>query len=132
MSEDLRKHVVYLINRFRSSHDLPPLHLDQHQSELAKKHSEHRVDRMNEVAKGPLPWHTESHLHGGWSSENVGHVERPEHERPYQLAEEIFHDWLEKPTHRQNILNAKHRVGIDIAHRQAHGKRRVFMTGRFW
>lgn len=129
--EDIRKHLLFLVNRFRREHGLSDLHLDERLSAHSKSHSEHRVERFEQMAQDPRYSHTEPHWQGNWGSENVawghGHI----HEHPYQVAERLFQSWISSPGHRDNILKAKSHVGIDIAHRWHKDHRRLFMTGRF-
>lgn len=128
MPEDIRKHILYLINKFRAENGRPALSLDEGLSLMAKMHSEHRIDRIQELKEGKLGWHTEPHLRGE-HSENIGYAEGPEH--PFQLAEKIFELWIHDEPHRRHILEARHVVGVDIAHRKTNGNRRIFKTARF-
>ncbi len=131
MNEEIRQHLLDRINSFRQGHNLPPLSLDGELSRHAKAHSEHRVDRFPEIEKGSLPAHSEQHLWGSASAENVAWADAPEHEDTVQIADRLLNSWLSSQGHAGNILKARRHVGIDIAHRHEHGRRRIFMTGRF-
>ena len=131
MPEDIRQHLIYLVNKYRREHGLHDLHLDHGFAAHAKEHSEHRVERLDEIKRGRLDAHTEHHWQGNWHSENVAYAESHGHEHPYQVAERLFEKWVSSEGHRKNILSAKSHAALDIGHREANGKKRIFMTGRF-
>ncbi len=128
MREDIRQHLLYLVNRFRSEHgrtheEKAPLRLDERHSAFAKQHSEHVIGNTDKGQHTYPPF-----LEG--RTENTGYAEG--HWHPYQIAEGIFQSWVASTEgHRENMLKARREVGIDIAHRQHNGFRRVHMTGRF-
>jgi uncharacterized protein YkwD len=124
--EDIRLHLLYLINNFRKENGKPSLHLHIEDSQKAKAHSEHWADRT-----GNIP-HSPEHYRAG-AKELVGeaHGWFMEHEHPYQMAERAFEGWKESPRHRDVILNARGHVGIDVAHRHWGIYKKLFMTVRF-
>ncbi len=75
MAEDIRQHLLNSINKFRREHNLSELSLDEELSRNAKAHSEHRVERLPEIGKGPLSAHTEQHLMGKASAPKNAHTD---------------------------------------------------------
>ncbi|MBI4053388.1 MAG: CAP domain-containing protein [Candidatus Diapherotrites archaeon] len=129
MPEDMRIHLLNLINWERGKHGLPPLQLDEGLAHAAKAHSEHDIDQ-------PGLAHAPEHLRPN-VLENVASYEwRGPHSQPFepwQIAEKIVQLWMDSPSHRAAMLDPHiTHVGADIAHRHLeNNKRKIHATARF-
>lgn len=108
----LQQAILYYVNGYRASKNLPPLQLEARASAAAKQHSHEMA--VHAIPFGHLYFEKRinalrQHVHGyRGAAENVAY---------YKLnAKELVRQWIASPGHRQNIVGPYQLTGIGIAH----------------
>ncbi len=120
----MQKEILYYINKYRITHFMLPLKMDERITKEATLHSQ-------DMAQHKLPFgHDKYELrmgrlfkaikHSNGGAENVAFN--------YKTAEIVVKEWLNSPGHRQNIRGSYNLTGIGIA-RDERG--RIYYTQMF-